>query len=229
MFNQLDSRSVTFNLIMINILMYVISQMQIEFMYSHFALFYPASQMFMPVQLITHMFMHDPIHGEVGILHIVFNMYALFMFGIILERVWGPKKFLFFYLFTGLGAAFLHLLVQGIIIHNFTGSFAPSLEMLKAFPDAANIYSTRTFGASGAVFGILAAFALLFPNTELLLMFIPVPIKAKYLIGVYILVEVYLGFSMRSGDNTAHFAHLGGALFGFLLVKYWNRNRNSLY
>jgi rhomboid-like protein len=162
-------------------------------------------------------------------MHIFSNMFALFMFGTVLERVWGPQRFLFFYFATGLGAVALHLGVQAWILYNFTGSFAPSIEQLSEFPQIANTYIIPTVGASGAVFGILAAFGLLFPNTEMMLIFLPVPIKAKYFISLYIFWELYRGMSMADGDNVAHFAHLGGALFGFILVKLWNRNRDFLY
>jgi rhomboid-like protein len=156
-------------------------------------------------------------------------MFALFMFGTVLEQVWGAKRFLSFYFITGLGAMVLHTAVQAWIIHNYTGSFAPSIEMLNEFPDAASMYVTPTVGASGAIFGILIAFGMLFPNTELYLMFIPVPVKAKYFVTLYVVYELYRGLAMNPGDNVAHFAHLGGALFGFLLVKYWNHNRFTLY
>jgi len=223
MFDNINTRSITFNLIVINCIVYFATVMVGEKMYELFSLFYPASPFFKPMQLVTHMFMH----GNLG--HLFSNMFALFMFGMVLERVWGAQRFLFFYFATGLGAMLLHTAVQAFIIHNFTGSFAPSLEALNEFPDAAAIYAVPTVGASGAIFGILVAFGTLFPNTELLLLFFPVPIKAKYFVSLYVVWELYRGVSMSEGDNVAHFAHLGGALFGFLLVKYWNRNRNFLY
>ena len=194
-----------------------------EKMYELFSLFYPASPYFKPIQLVTHMFMH----GNLG--HLFSNMFALFMFGTVLERVWGPQRFLFFYFVTGLGAMLLHTAVQAFIIHNFTGSFAPAMQLVNEFPDVASMYVTPTVGASGAIFGILIAFGTLFPNTELLFLFFPVPIKAKYFVSLYVVWELYRGISMSEGDNVAHFAHLGGALFGFLLVKYWNRNRDFFY
>ena len=223
MFNNINTRSVTFNLIAINVVVFIATSIFGEKMYELFSLFYPASPYFKPMQLVTHMFMH----GNLG--HIFSNMFALFMFGTVLEQVWGPKRFLSFYFITGLGAMVLHTAVQAWIIHNYTGSFAPSIQMLNEFPDAASMYVTPTVGASGAIFGILIAFGMLFPNTELYLMFIPVPVKAKYFVSLYVVYELYRGISMSQGDNVAHFAHLGGALFGFLLVKYWNRNRFTLY
>ena len=223
MFNNINYRSVTFNLIVINALIYLITVMVGEKMYELFSLFYPASPLFKPMQLVTHMFMHG------STMHLFSNMFALFMFGTVLEQVWGAQRFLFFYFVTGIGAMLLHTAVQAFIIHNFTGSFAPSLEVINQLPDAAAIYMTPTVGASGAIFGILIAFGTLFPNTELMMLFLPIPIKAKYFVLMYIAWELYRGISMSEGDNVAHFAHLGGALFGFILVKYWNRNRNSLY
>lgn len=224
MFDNLNTRSVTFNIIIINCLVLFASTFYGEKMYELFALFYPASPFFKPMQLVTHMFMH----GNIG--HLFSNMFALLMFGAVLERVWGPQRFLFFYFATGLGAMLLHTAVQGWIIHNYTGSFAPAMEVLGEYPAVIDMYRTPTVGASGAIFGILIAFGTLWPNTELMLLFFPVPIKAKYFVSLYVVWELYRGISMNPDDNVAHFAHLGGALFGFLLVKYWNRNnRNSLY
>ncbi len=223
MFNNINTRSVTFNLIAINVLMFIITLLVGEKMYELFALFYPASPLFKPMQLISHMFMHG------GLAHLFFNMFALFMFGTVLEQVWGAKRFLLFYFITGLGAMLLHTCVQAWILHNYTGSFAPSIELLNEFQEAAATYVTPTVGASGAIFGILIAFGTLFPNTELYLMFIPVPVKAKYFVTIYVVIELYQGMAMNPGDNVAHFAHLGGALFGFLLVKLWNKNRNTFY
>lgn len=221
MFDQINTRSITFNLIVVNVIMFIATSIVGERMYELFALYYPANPMFKPMQVVTHMFMH----GSIG--HIFFNMFGLFMFGAVLERVWGPKRFLFYYFFTGLGAVALHLLVLVLIVNNFTGSINPSLEVLNTEPGVWSSYYAPTVGASGALFGVLVGFAVLFPNTDLYLMFIPIPVKAKYFIGFYILAEIYMGLSMN--DNIAHFAHLGGALFGFILVKIWNRNRNSLY
>jgi rhomboid-like protein len=223
MFNNINTRSVTFNIIAINIIFFALTFLLGDKMYEWCALFYPASPLFKPVQIIAHMFMHG------SFTHIFSNMFALFMFGMVLERVWGPQRFLLFYFITGLGAAFLHTAVQAWIVHNFTDSFAPSLNIVSNTPDVAMLYQVPTVGASGAIFGILVAFGMLFPNTELIMLFFPVPIKAKYFVSLYVVWELYRGMAMAQGDNVAHFAHLGGALFGFLLVKYWNRNRTSLY
>jgi len=219
----IDTRSVVFSLIAANAVFFLLTLWQQNYMYTWFALFYPASSLFKPTQLVGHLFMHA------NFMHIFSNMFALFMFGTVLERVWGPQRFLLFYFVTGFGAVLLHLGVQAWILYNFTGSIAPTVAQLAEFPQIAHTYLIPTVGASGAVFGILAAFGLLFPNTELMLIFFPVPIKAKYFISLYIFWELYRGMSMADGDNVAHFAHLGGALFGFILVKLWNRNRDFLY
>jgi rhomboid-like protein len=228
MFNNINTRSVTFNLIVINFLFFFATLLhpQLEEILSlHYFFnthhYVPDSVGFQPYQILTHMFMHG------GWMHIIFNMWGLFLFGTILEQVWGPKRFLEFYLITGFGAVLLHMAVQMFMVYQATGSVDPSIAMLNAHPEALTTYVVPTLGASGAIFGVATAFAMLFPNTELMIIPIPFPIKAKYLMPLYILAELFFG--IRGGDNVAHFAHLGGALFGFLLVKYWNRNRNSLY
>lgn len=232
---SIDTRSVVFNLIAINVLLFVASQM-IDSLNDLLSLHYvfnthdfikrldpTASSSFQPFQLVTHMFMH----GNLG--HIFSNMFALFMFGSILERFWGGQRFLFFYLSTGFGAVLLHMLVQVYLVYDATGMVDPLFSALEQHPEIAGTYFSNTVGASGAVFGILVAFGMLFPNTELMLMFFPVPIKAKYFVSMYVLWEIYRGISMSHGDNVAHFAHLGGALFGYILVKIWNKNRTTLY
>ena len=186
-------------------------------------LYYPASVNFMPLQIITHMFMHA------GIAHIFFNMFNLYMFGTVLERVWGPKRFLEFYFITGLGAMMLHTFVQGLEVFRLTGSFMPSPIIIASNEHVREILSIPTVGASGAVFGLLTAFGILFANTDLYI-YGAIPVKAKYLVGGLIIWELYRGFAYNPSDNVAHFAHLGGALIGFIMVKVWNRtNRNSLY
>lgn len=222
MFN-IDTRSVTFNIILINVIVFIISSVVGEKMVEMFGLFYPASPYFKPVQIVSHMFMHG------GIAHIFFNMFALWMFGTVLERVWGPRRFLIYYFVTGLGAVALHTAVQAWIVYNFTGSIHPPIYAVNEYSQVAALYTSPTVGASGAVFGILVAFGMLFPNTELIMLFFPVPIKAKYFVLIYVVLEIYQGIVMNPGNNVAHFAHLGGALFGFLLVRLWNRNRHTLY
>lgn len=199
--------------------------------------FYWRSTNFEPYQIITHMFMHG------GFAHIFFNMFALWMFGTAIERVWGPKRFLIYYLVTGLGAFVLHYLVVAYQVNQLAaelGSEAISmvrdqgLDLLLSGRNYSNpelgqlnlLFNTPVVGASGAVFGILLAFGMMFPNTRLIMLFFPVPIKAKYFVIGYGALELISGIANRPGDNVAHFAHLGGMIFGFILIKYWTRNRN---
>ena len=189
-----------------------------------FGAFYFNSPSFRPWQLITYMFMHG------GFEHILFNMFALFSFGPILEYTLGSKRFLNFYFICGIGAVILQLIVQAIEVHNITGSFTISQPSLDASyyqygaqaQHLYDIYHAPLVGASGAIFGILVAFAMIYPNLELMMLFVPVPVKAKYFISFYVLLEIYLSFKQSAGDSVAHFAHLGGALFGFILVKLWH-------
>ncbi|WP_245586431.1 rhomboid family intramembrane serine protease [Olivibacter sitiensis] len=202
-----------------------------------FGVYYPDSPQFHIWQPITYMFMH----GGVG--HIFFNMFAVFMFGPVLEQVMGSKRFLQFYLITGLGALVLQFGVQAIELYNLTGTVRASSVVSFNFEEGmiysnhpglsrsdlqtiASIYMTPMVGASGAIFGLLVAFGFLFPNTELMLLFIPVPVKAKVFIPIYIVLELFLGVAKFSGDSVAHFAHLGGALFGFILIKLWGIRRD---
>ena len=186
---------------------------------------------FKPYQVFTHMFTHSPDF----IFHIVFNMLVLWMFGRVLENVWGPKRFLTFYLACGAGAAALHLLVQHL-------RYDPVLVQRLIMADVTNDEATfralidrvgflaPAVGASGAIMGIMAAFAYLFPNTPLIILPIPFPIKAKWLVLLYIAFDLLGGFGYLGGDRIAHFAHLGGALTGFLIVVFWNKkNRRTLY
>jgi rhomboid-like protein len=157
-------------------------------------------------------------------------MFALYSFGPVLEYTFGSKRFLNYYLITGLGALVLQMLVQAAEVYGITGSITINPDTYNStIPEnirtLSSIYYTPMLGASGAIFGVLIAFGLLFPNAELMMLFIPVPIKAKYLIPGYIVLELFLGVKQFSGDSVAHFAHLGGALFGFLLIKFWGIRR----
>ncbi|TKG94619.1 rhomboid family intramembrane serine protease [Puteibacter caeruleilacunae] len=207
----------------------------------YLALFFFESDNFRPYQLVTHMFMHDTR----GIMHIFFNMFALWMFGRVLESVWGPRRFFVYYFVTGLGAAALHTFVNYLEYRSMISGMSPeqvnmvlsegaeALSQSKNFIDAQmanlNIWlQIPTVGASGAVFGVLLAFGMLFPNTQLMLIFPPIPIKAKYFVIGYGVLELILGLS-HSASNVAHFAHLGGMLFGFLLIKYWNKHSQNFY
>jgi membrane associated rhomboid family serine protease len=194
--------------------------------------FYPGSPAFMPWQIVSHMFMHSAVdaNGNIVLFHIFFNMFALFIFGTTLEKYWGSKRFLIYYMVSGIGAYFFYFFINGIQLYQFTGSFFPAIEAVNmAGRSAQLIYYVPVVGASGAVFGILLAFGMLFPNTQLMLLFPPIPIKAKYFVMIYGAIELYSGLANNPGDNVAHFAHLGGMLFGFILIKYWQKNSNSFY
>jgi rhomboid-like protein len=164
------------------------------------------------------------LHG--GWTHILFNMFALFSFGPILEYALGSNRFFTLYFICGMGAALIQLLVQAIEVHSMTGGFIINETMQIAdqvsMTKLAAIYYSPVVGASGAIFGLLVAFGMLYPDLELMIMFVPIPVKAKYIIPVYILIELFLGFGQFGGDNVAHFAHLGGALLGFILIKIWS-------
>jgi len=272
--NQFGFRSssmppVVMNLLIINILLFlatmVMERSGIE-LTRILGLYYPGSDQFRPYQLVSHMFMHG------GLTHIFFNMFALWMFGRVLEQVWGPKRFLIYFFVTGLGAAGLHLLVlyiqmggmqsdavalmntpspEGFAqfvndhfpeyqsrISEFLVSWVSSPNNPAYISEAAGFVNQLvsmkmdipTVGASGAVFGVLLAFGMLFPNTRLMLLFPPIPIKAKWFVIGYGLIELYSGVLNQPGDNVAHFAHLGGMIFGFILIKFWNKTqRRNFY
>lgn len=195
-----------------------------------FAVYYFGSEKFRIWQPITYMFMHSPV----DYFHIIFNMFALYSFGSVLESKWGAKKFLIFYFVTGLGALALQWAVQTFEIYHAIGhlisdisSYAPKTKA--EYDLLSDIYFGPMLGASGAIFGLLVAFGMLYPNAELLIMFIPVPVKAKYIIPIYILVELFLGVKQFEGDSVAHYAHLGGALIGFILVKIWKDKNDTFY
>lgn len=222
-------------------------------------LHFPSSQKFQPYQIITYMFMHANFQ------HLFLNMFALWVFGGNLEMLWGSKRFLIYYLITGVGAAACHYTIVYFQMHDTLTAINdyianPSMNSYDYFANANDLNITardiwgqydapqalqvsvdlmreykinflnapNIVGASGAVFGILLAFGMLFPNTELYLYF-AIPIKAKWLVVGYGAVELFSGFVGAAGDNVAHFAHLGGMLFGFILIKYWQRNANTFY
>ncbi len=208
-------------------------------LYTYLGLHFPLSEKFRLHQIFTHMFMHG------GLTHLFFNMFALYMFGRVLESVWGPKRFLTFYLVTGIGAAVLHSAVNFFEYYQTSSQLSPEqINYVKEvgygiWSEGKNfsepllgklnlILNTPTVGASGAVFGILLGFGMLFPNTQLMLLFPPIPIKAKYFVIGYGVIELYLGFA-QPGSNVAHFAHLGGMLFGYFMIKYWNKNSKRFY
>jgi membrane associated rhomboid family serine protease len=261
------------NLLIINGLMYLATTIfEINFhdeLSTLLGLHYWKSEYFSYYQFFTYSFLHG------NFTHLFFNMFALWMFGVVLENAWGAKKFLTYYIITCLGAAVVYLLYSwwdfygmNQIITDFRNN--PSVEIFQYFttkyipfenlnpeykikiddliagwtdnPDITSYQNDALFfmndfvkfksnipvvGASGGVFGVLLAFGMLFPNTELFLMFIPIPIKAKYFVIIYGAVELFMGIQNNPTDNVAHFAHLGGMLFGFILIKYWQKNRNK--
>jgi membrane associated rhomboid family serine protease len=217
------------NLIIVNVLVFIAQQVfanNAAFnINNYFALHDIHSVYFKPHQLITHMFMHG------GWDHLFFNMFALWMFGSILENVWGGKRFLTYYVLCGLGSAALHLAVlyyeNGQALHALY-LMAPE-DQQQAAEEIYGRINEATLGASGAIFGCLAAFGYLFPNSLIYLYFF-VPIKAKWFVLIYAGMELFLGVRNSAGDNVAHWAHLGGALVGLILVIYWNRkNRRNFY
>jgi membrane associated rhomboid family serine protease len=195
---MLDEAPVVKNLIVMNVVAFIAMHLITVIPIAEWGpMYYYKSAYFRPFQFVTSMF----LHGSIG--HIFFNMFTLFSFGTMLERVWGSKRFLIFYLTCGLLAGIAQQLV---------GNFGAVL------------------GASGAIMGLMAAFAYLFPNTELMLMFIPVPIKAKYMVAIIVALDLFGGYASHPADNVAHFAHLGGALAGFILVYIWNKsNKRTFY
>lgn len=202
-------------------------------------LYFPKSPNFQPYQILSHMFMHA------NFWHIFFNMYALFIFGGILENVWGPKRFLFYYIVCGLGAALTHETVIMFQYQRIISNLSPDqvqdvlnngmsyLNEGKVFADETMknlqiLLNVPTVGASGAIFGVLLAFGVLFPNTELMLLFPPIPLKAKYFVFGYGIIELGLAIS-QPGSNIAHAAHVGGMIFGYILIRYWRKTTKTLY
>ena len=229
------------HLLIINGIFFLATNLFGREIYDLFALHYFENSRFEIWQPLTHMFMHGSLN------HILFNMFGLYMFGSPLESLWGKNKFIFFYISAGLGAAALQLLIyyfQYTTVYNdllalgygqdavntlvTEGSYNRAiLESLseKQLSGMYQAFNASMVGASGALYGVLVAFAMLFPNSELYLMFIPFPIKAKYLIPFMILVDLFFGFSSFSIGPIAHFAHLGGAISGFLIMRYWKRQQ----
>ena len=207
------------HIIVINVLVMIMTSLNENFMYEKFALFYPTSQFFHWWQPVTHMFMHG------GFWHLFFNMYTLYIFGTVLERVWGTKKFLIFYFVTGLGAAAIHTGVEWIQMQHWLGQAAEgsmsaqaSIHMMKLTP---------TVGASGAIYGVLMGYAMLYPDSVLTLIFPPISMKAKWFVLIFAGIELLTGVT-GTGEGIAHFAHLGGLIFGFLLMMYWKK-KHTLY
>lgn len=222
-----DLPSVTKNLLIINIICFLpflfFNGGMTANLYDQVSAHYFDSPLFKPWQPLTYMFFHG------GWMHIIFNMFALYSFGAVLEYSMGAKRFVSFYFICGLGGVALQMVMQAYQVHTITGQFTLAATDLDssylAFgpkaQDLYNIYHSSMVGASGAISGLLIAFALLYPNAELMLFFIPVPIKAKYVMPGYIVLSLFLGVRPVAGDNVAHLAHLGGAVLGFIMVKIW--------
>lgn len=218
------------NLLIINVIFYLATMLfnggGTYPLVEHLGVFYFDSPNFKVWQVVTYMFMHSPVTFA----HILFNMFALYTFGSSLEYLFGSKRFLNFYLITGLGALALQMAVQAFEVYQIAGSIHIDTDTFSStnpqhLKKLQEIYFGPMVGASGAIFGLLVAFGYLFPNAELYILFIPAPVKAKYIIPIYIVLELVLGVAQFSGDSVAHFAHLGGALFGFILLKAWRIRR----
>lgn len=199
---------VTRNIVLINVLMFIATLLNQNFMIANFAMFFPSSPYFRWWQVVTHMFMHG------GWWHIFFNMYTFFFFGSVLERSIGTKRFLLFYFVTGLGAVALHTAIQWLMMS--MGDASTQMQVLL----------TPVLGASGAVYGVLIGYALLYPNAEMMLLFPPVRLKAKWMMLIFAGIELVTGV-LGTSDGVAHFAHLGGMVFGALLILWW-RKRGGL-
>lgn len=227
------------HLLIINVILFFATQIYGEQMYQLLSLWFPKNSNFQWWQVISHMFMHG------GLMHIVFNMYALWAFGSPLERVWGRNKFLFFYFSAGLGSAMLH---SGVNFYLFNeglsalvnagmtkdqvldilsrGQYSPdwyNLASKSTIDNFLSAYNTPAVGASGAIYGILVAFAFMYSEAKLMLIFLPVPIKAKYFVPLLLLGDLIFGIG-NVNTGVAHFAHIGGALIGFIMMWYWKRN-----
>ncbi len=207
---------VTKNILAINVLLFIAMLINEQFMVQYFAMFYPASPFFRPWQVITHMFMHG------GFWHIFFNMYTLFIFGTVLERSLGSRKFLIFYFVTGLGAVALHTGVEWLQAVSYLSAGTPA-----AAAAYQRLLYTPTLGASGAIYGVLIGYAMLYPDSILTLIFPPISLKAKWFVLIFAAIELLTGVT-ETNDGVAHFAHLGGMLFGWLLIRWW-RKRGKLY
>ena len=218
-------------LIIINIIFYFGSQFLGDISYDILALHYFENDKFLISQLVTHMFMH----GSPS--HILFNMFGLWMFGSPLEQMWGKQKFLFFYFSAGLGAAALQMFVYNVQVQilydvveaNNLSLSDPSVLLnymsQSDYNQALSSFNSVMVGASGAIYGVLVAFAFSFPNSKLMLLFPPIPIKAKYFVPLLILIDLFFGLSSFSIGSIAHFAHIGGALIGLIMVLYWKKNQ----
>ncbi len=211
------------NLIIINALVFMAQSLLPnglgDWITDNLALYYWGSDHFRVWQLVTHMFLHG------GVSHLFFNMFSLWMFGRTLEYDLGSKRFLTFYMITGIGAALFYLLTNWIEIMHLQASLADAPGAGLALMRMIN---TPTVGASGAIYGVLLGFGMMHPNVRIMLLFPPIPMRAKFFVIIFMVIEVLLGLS-GPGDGVAHFAHVGGMLWAFLLLRYWKRTNKIFY
>ncbi len=226
------------HLIIINAIIFIGVQLYPDLGYGLLSVWFPENENFKIWQVVTHMFMHG------GVRHIAFNMLALWMFGSALEQVWGKTKFLFFYFSAGLGAVLLQLAVNYLQFEmgmsELVAAGYPSENVLElmgrseiytaltsdlkmTWEEMFKIFRTPMVGASGAIYGVMVAYAFMFPNSEMMMIFLPIPIKAKYFVPLILVSDVFFGFS-GANTGTAHFAHIGGAITGFIMMWYWKKN-----
>jgi membrane associated rhomboid family serine protease len=228
------------HLLIINVIMFFATQMYGDQMFQWMSLWFPQNPNFEWWQIVSHMFMHG------NLMHIVFNMYALWAFGTPLERIWGRNKFLFFYFSAGLGSAALHTGVNYFLFNEgmsalegagiartqildilANGQYSPGWYNIASngtIDSMLAAFNTPAVGASGAIYGILVAFAFMYSEAKLMLIFLPVPIKAKYFVPILIAVDLIFGIG-NVNTGVAHFAHIGGALIGFIMMWYWKKNQ----
>ena len=221
--------TVTKNLLLVNIIAFVATwllQIRGIDLNDVCGLHYFMAADFHPWQLVTYMFLHS------GFMHILFNMFALWMFGVVIENVWGPRKFLFYYISCGIGAGLMQELAQFCSFYLTISSQDPSVTFSELFVIgqqlSMQLNGWTTIGASGAVYAILLAFGMIFPNERIFSFPLPIPIKAKWFVMFYVAIELFSALG-SSGDNVAHMAHLGGMLFGFLMIRYWNNHPTAGY
>ena len=220
---------VTKNLLLVNIIAFVATWMlQLRGLDLNDLLglhFFMAAD-FQAWQLVTYMFLHS------GFTHILFNMFALWMFGVVIENVWGPKKFLFYYISCGVGAGIMQEIAQFFSFYFTISAQDPTVGFGELFAIghqlSTQLNGWTTIGASGAVYAILLAFGMIFPNERIFIFPLPIPIKAKWFVMFYVAIELFSAMS-SSGDNVAHMAHLGGMLFGYLMIRYWNNHPTAGY
>ncbi|WP_190809247.1 rhomboid family intramembrane serine protease [Flagellimonas sp. S3867] len=227
------------HILIVNVILFLATQMYGDQMYQWLSLWFPKNGNFQWWQVVSHMFMHG------NLMHIAFNMYALWAFGTPLERVWGRNKFLFFYFSAGLGSALLHTGVnyylfseglnalvnagmteQQVLDIISKGQYSPdwyNVASRSTIENFLSAYNTPVVGASGAIYGILVAFAFMYSEAKLMLIFLPVPIKAKYFVPLLLAVDLFFGIG-NVNTGIAHFAHIGGALIGFIMMWYWKKN-----